>query len=201
MHNFHQCVQHLKGSPVNRYSMILDMTVVTPVLGPMTPAEEKPLVFDAFSPRRCNYCGASSTPMWRHGPGEYVNLCNSCGVKWRRGKILQNTKYRHHLCKPVQKKQLVITKYPLTPIHSPPASPRKSYFESTLQTLVEKVDLTQDFAALLQTIPKHSISAFVNILISRNPQAKDAFLQGLPVRMDVNSLDADTWAELNAFRN
>ncbi|KAJ3303740.1 hypothetical protein HDV03_003517 [Kappamyces sp. JEL0829] len=51
------------------------------------------------SGRKCNYCGATSTPMWRHGPGSYTNLCNSCGVKWRRGKILANDENRHHLCK------------------------------------------------------------------------------------------------------
>ncbi|KAJ3322602.1 hypothetical protein HDU93_003096 [Gonapodya sp. JEL0774] len=39
-------------------------------------------------PRRCSYCGSLSTPMWRHGPAPYDTLCNSCGVKWRRGKIL-----------------------------------------------------------------------------------------------------------------
>jgi len=28
--------------------------------------------------------------MWRHGPYPYKDLCNSCGVKWKRGRILQN---------------------------------------------------------------------------------------------------------------
>lgn len=36
----------------------------------------------------CHYCGATSTPMWRHGPGKYRDLCNSCGVKYRRGRII-----------------------------------------------------------------------------------------------------------------
>lgn len=49
--------------------------------------------------RKCSYCGTTSTPMWRHGPGDYTNLCNSCGVKWRRGKILSSGDNRHHLCK------------------------------------------------------------------------------------------------------
>ncbi|KAJ3320865.1 hypothetical protein HDV06_004761 [Boothiomyces sp. JEL0866] len=73
-------------------------------LSPISPAEEvkEEFVPKAVSgPRRCNYCGATSTPMWRHGPGEYTNLCNSCGVKWRRGKILHSGENRHHLCKPV----------------------------------------------------------------------------------------------------
>ncbi|KAJ8325155.1 hypothetical protein O5D80_006112 [Batrachochytrium dendrobatidis] len=52
--------------------------------------------------RKCNYCGATSTPMWRHGPGIYTNLCNSCGVKWRRGKILQTKQLRHPLCAPLK---------------------------------------------------------------------------------------------------
>jgi hypothetical protein len=40
------------------------------------------------STRKCAYCGTTSTPMWRRGPENYTNLCNSCGVKWRRGKIV-----------------------------------------------------------------------------------------------------------------
>lgn len=38
--------------------------------------------------RKCAYCGTTSTPLWRRGPENYTNLCNSCGVKWRRGKII-----------------------------------------------------------------------------------------------------------------
>jgi hypothetical protein len=37
--------------------------------------------------RKCAYCGTTSTSLWRRGPENYTNLCNSCGVKWRRGKI------------------------------------------------------------------------------------------------------------------
>ncbi|KAI8809509.1 hypothetical protein BJ742DRAFT_226494 [Cladochytrium replicatum] len=44
----------------------------------------------ANSSRRCTYCFATTTPMWRHGPPGYPDLCNKCGVKWMRGKILQD---------------------------------------------------------------------------------------------------------------
>jgi hypothetical protein len=37
--------------------------------------------------RKCAYCGTTSTSLWRRGPENYTNLCNACGVKWRRGKI------------------------------------------------------------------------------------------------------------------
>jgi len=40
------------------------------------------------SSRRCDYCSATTTPMWRHGPVGYNDLCNKCGVKWMRGRIL-----------------------------------------------------------------------------------------------------------------
>ncbi|KAI8809815.1 hypothetical protein BJ742DRAFT_802523 [Cladochytrium replicatum] len=40
--------------------------------------------------KKCDFCGATSTPMWRHGPIPFFVLCNSCGVKWKRGKILQD---------------------------------------------------------------------------------------------------------------
>jgi hypothetical protein len=39
--------------------------------------------------KRCNYCQTSVTPMWRHGPEHCPVLCNSCGVKFKRGRILQ----------------------------------------------------------------------------------------------------------------
>jgi hypothetical protein len=76
--------------------------------------------------KRCDYCKSTQTPMWRHGPGKYQNLCNSCGVKWRRGKILANGEYRHHLCKPpspkAQKKRKE-SKSPKTPRPTPPPPP------------------------------------------------------------------------------
>jgi hypothetical protein len=40
--------------------------------------------------------------MWRNGPVNYTFLCNSCGVKWRRGKILATGIHRHPLLKPNQ---------------------------------------------------------------------------------------------------
>ncbi|KAI8929090.1 hypothetical protein BC831DRAFT_547913 [Entophlyctis helioformis] len=40
--------------------------------------------------RQCSYCQATTTPMWRHGPAGYPDLCNKCGVKWMRGRILQD---------------------------------------------------------------------------------------------------------------
>ena len=44
-------------------------------------------------PRKiCTYCGTKSTPLWRSGPKEFKLLCNSCGVKWKRGKILGGPK-------------------------------------------------------------------------------------------------------------
>ncbi|KAI9033230.1 hypothetical protein DFJ74DRAFT_763498 [Hyaloraphidium curvatum] len=50
-------------------------------------------------PRRCYLCGCGSTPMWRHGPREFIVLCNACGVKWKRNKILRQ--YPHQVYKPV----------------------------------------------------------------------------------------------------
>ncbi|KAJ3072396.1 hypothetical protein HDU98_003712 [Podochytrium sp. JEL0797] len=36
----------------------------------------------------CTYCFTRTTPMWRHGPVNFNPLCNGCGVKWKRGRIL-----------------------------------------------------------------------------------------------------------------
>ncbi|KAI8900984.1 hypothetical protein BC833DRAFT_579464 [Globomyces pollinis-pini] len=91
--------------------------------------EPKPLVFDnTGTTRRCNYCGATQTPMWRHGPANFTNLCNSCGVKWRRGKILNTGENRHHLCKAgntTQQKKAKTMDSPISP--KSPVSPVKAY--------------------------------------------------------------------------
>jgi hypothetical protein len=49
--------------------------------------------------RVCDYCDATKTPQWRTGPLNYKTLCNSCGVKWRRGIILNYKGCVHHLYK------------------------------------------------------------------------------------------------------
>ncbi|TPX51536.1 hypothetical protein SeMB42_g01901 [Synchytrium endobioticum] len=42
--------------------------------------------------RMCMYCSCTETPMWRHGPPGHEDLCNKCGIKWMRGRILQDAR-------------------------------------------------------------------------------------------------------------
>ncbi|KAJ3112229.1 hypothetical protein HDU96_004766 [Phlyctochytrium bullatum] len=44
--------------------------------------------------RQCSFCGTEKTPMWRHGPAGFDPLCNGCGVKWKRGRILKGYEKR-----------------------------------------------------------------------------------------------------------
>lgn len=44
--------------------------------------------------RVCSYCEATKTAMWRSGPDDST-LCNSCGIKWMRNKILNNENQRY----------------------------------------------------------------------------------------------------------
>jgi hypothetical protein len=44
---------------------------------------------DETNKKKCSFCHTTATPMWRHGPPAYDILCNSCGVKFKRGKILK----------------------------------------------------------------------------------------------------------------
>lgn len=44
------------------------------------------------SQKKCGYCSCTTTPMWRRGPHGPSTLCNACGVKWKHGKIMQDSK-------------------------------------------------------------------------------------------------------------
>lgn len=43
-----------------------------------------------FAGKRCEGCGATSTPQWRRGPSGKRTLCNACGVKWTFGRLKPN---------------------------------------------------------------------------------------------------------------
>ncbi|KAJ3334385.1 hypothetical protein HDU76_000078 [Blyttiomyces sp. JEL0837] len=40
--------------------------------------------------RRCLSCNANTTPMWRSGPLGPKTLCNACGVRWTKGRLVDN---------------------------------------------------------------------------------------------------------------
>ncbi|KAJ3262258.1 dolichol-P-mannose synthesis [Boothiomyces macroporosus] len=74
--------------------------------------------------RRCSYCTTTSTPMWRHGPVGYDTLCNSCGVKWKRGRILNE----NPIPKKISTKDLKASKKAIEPLS--PVSPVPSSLET-----------------------------------------------------------------------
>uniref|UniRef100_A0A0A9BZY8 GATA-type domain-containing protein n=1 Tax=Arundo donax TaxID=35708 RepID=A0A0A9BZY8_ARUDO len=37
---------------------------------------------------RCQHCGAEKTPQWRVGPEGPGTLCNACGVRHRKGRLV-----------------------------------------------------------------------------------------------------------------
>ncbi|KAJ3276729.1 dolichol-P-mannose synthesis [Terramyces sp. JEL0728] len=89
--------------------------------------------------RRCSYCATSTTPMWRHGPVGYDTLCNSCGVKWKRGRILNEKA----LPKKISTKELKTAKKAIEPLS--PVSPLLASLEPQLDLFITTVpDLTPE---------------------------------------------------------
>ncbi|KAH9817672.1 hypothetical protein DFH28DRAFT_962652 [Melampsora americana] len=54
--------------------------------------------------RICVQCGTKNTPEWRSGPTGQRNLCNACGLRYR--KNLKNHSNVHKSCKPLLKKSI-----------------------------------------------------------------------------------------------
>jgi hypothetical protein len=91
--------------------------------------------------KRCNYCQTSVTPMWRHGPEQCPVLCNSCGVKFKRGRILQE-----------QPKEIVSIPSPApTEMHSPVEEKRFDLpLEADLVPNIEPDELEKSFQEIFE---------------------------------------------------
>lgn len=65
---------------------------------------------------RCVHCGNTETPLWRAGPDGPKTLCNACGVRFKKGKLV--------LYKDPQGNLTAVKRHDASPVHVPPA-PKK----------------------------------------------------------------------------
>jgi hypothetical protein len=179
--------------------------------------------------KRCDYCKSTQTPMWRHGPGKYTNLCNSCGVKWRRGKILSTGEHRHHLCKPLtpkaqkkrkESKSPKTVKLPtptVTPTVSPAVSPVRPPPQISQVPLPEKpkpvvYDPVPSVMASIQEPAYSRLEILTNdfsVLLDRlQPQKTQEFISTLThgyslpfgeVSLNVMDISEEKWDRLRAL--
>ncbi|ORY31752.1 hypothetical protein BCR33DRAFT_856862 [Rhizoclosmatium globosum] len=87
------------NNTMNMMHLQADDAFALDALPPIAAAAEPP------SPKCCSYCRTTQTPMWRHGPVGFDPLCNGCGVKWKRGRILAGLERAPR--SPVVKKQRI----------------------------------------------------------------------------------------------
>lgn len=190
----------------------------------LTPEEE---ATTTKTVKRCDYCKSTQTPMWRHGPGKYTNLCNSCGVKWRRGKILATGEHRHHLCKPLtpkaQKKRKESKspkspkpiKFP-TPLVTPAPSPVPSPIKQAPPTPERAPSVVYDpVPSVLESLQEPAYSRLeiltndFSVLLDRlHPQKTQEFVSTLThgyalpfgeVSMNVMDISDEKWDRLRAL--
>ena len=174
-----------------------------------TESDSEP-VFATGPTRRCAYCGTSSTPMWRHGPGSYQNLCNSCGVKWRRGKILQSASLRHPLSNaPAAVRRATKTdgldtsknqhshknhsSINADAVCKPKENTSSPILQKKEQETQHPSDSTLEFAHLLRVLPLDRVEAFAAVLMRVSGSASPQF------SLAVNHLTRDTWRELRTL--
>lgn len=65
---------------------------------------------------RCVHCSSTETPLWRAGPDGPKTLCNACGVRYKKGKLV--------LYKDAQGNLTAVKRDDANPVHVPPA-PKK----------------------------------------------------------------------------
>jgi hypothetical protein len=54
----------------------------------ITPKDSRPKKPQPAIPGICCVCGVTETPQWRSGPGGLNTLCNGCGIRWRKGRLV-----------------------------------------------------------------------------------------------------------------
>ncbi|KAI9355398.1 hypothetical protein DFJ73DRAFT_919671 [Zopfochytrium polystomum] len=64
------------------------LSSTTTTLAKPTPSTKSGSQKPDYASRSCACCGTRVTPMWRQGPKGLDILCNGCGVKYRRGKLV-----------------------------------------------------------------------------------------------------------------
>lgn len=74
-------------------------------------------VGDPFSKLRCVHCLSTETPLWRAGPDGPKTLCNACGVRYKKGKLV--------LYKDSNGNITAVQRIDTAPVHIPPL-PRKA---------------------------------------------------------------------------
>ncbi|KAJ3188601.1 hypothetical protein HDU85_004315 [Gaertneriomyces sp. JEL0708] len=147
-------------------------------------------IFDEDTPiRECEYCRATTTPMWRRGPSGCGTLCNRCGVKWRQGNLdwsLAGTDTAIASAtssKPKAQKATARGK-----------SSRTSSLRTTVQSITE--DQKCELSELITRVPDEHMDKVLNIIRSGLPQLDET--EG-EIELDVETIDAVTLVELYSF--
>eukprot|EP00177_Eucheuma_denticulatum_P001670 GFKZ01003005.1.p1 GENE.GFKZ01003005.1~~GFKZ01003005.1.p1 ORF type:complete len:425 (-),score=61.65 GFKZ01003005.1:1164-2438(-) len=67
---------------------------------------------------RCVHCASTETPLWRAGPDGPKTLCNACGVRYKKGKLV--------LYKDDNGNLTAVKREDASPVHVPPASKKQA---------------------------------------------------------------------------
>lgn len=94
---------------------------------------------------KCVHCHSTETPLWRTGPDGPKSLCNACGVRYKKGKLV--------LYKDEEGKLTAVKRQDSLPVHVPPPTKKvlkknfqgsssgvsNSPYESSVKRVVKKV--------------------------------------------------------------
>ena len=139
--------------------------------------------------RQCGYCCTRSTPMWRHGPIDYDPLCNSCGVKWKRGRILKGIQ---EFKTPKIKITFSMECSKLMPYHK-----YKKEQQPPPSTLMCPTKRAQYLSKHIKSMP---LPQLATVLLSLPPSVmsalSDAMAMGQDGELDVRDIKTSEWVEL-----
>lgn len=118
---------------------------------------------DANLRLRCVHCHSTETPLWRAGPDGPKTLCNACGVRYKKGKLV--------LYKDDEGNLTAIKRENAVPVHVPPVS-KKASKKAHSQSASQQPTSSNEVLSKKSTVRKVPSEGSIAPVVGKKPRSR-----------------------------
>lgn len=113
---------------------------------------------------RCVHCHSTETPLWRTGPDGPKTLCNACGVRYKKGKLV--------LYKDDDGNLTAVKRENAVPVHIPPASKKLAKKMAAVHSPSAPSSPTEAAAAARRAVRKVPSEGTIAPVVGKKPRSR-----------------------------